>query len=62
VKLSECCTDVPFFCYEQTLEVPFIVPVQSTVSKIIEYYHSKSPFCRVVQSTVDQNQNAEGNS
>jgi hypothetical protein len=25
VKLSKCCTDVPFFCYEQTLEVPFIV-------------------------------------
>jgi hypothetical protein len=46
------------YCSKSTYQPTF----QSTVSKIIEYYHSKSPFCRVVQSTVDQNQNAEGNS
>jgi hypothetical protein len=33
---------------------------QSTI--IIEYYHSKSLFCAVVQSTVSPNQNAEKNS
>jgi hypothetical protein len=33
---------------------------QSTI--IIEYYHSKSPFCAVVQSTVNQNKNSERNS
>jgi hypothetical protein len=39
------------YCSKSTYQPTF----QSTVSKIIEYYHSKSPFCRVVQSTVDQN-------